>query len=233
MGKIKDFGTVSTNKPQGGWRPATRPVDAKEAAAAMQAGNFDGVIKLLGAKTAPDEIHTIQGHSALMACIANDAVQVAERLLRAGAHPDRSSVGVQDSTYIGCVLRRMLSGFDQPMLRLLLAHKADPNLAIYSHGPLPLAYAAKHALAGPAAILAQSGADPFAFGDDEEGEGLCALDRAFLLPDFQQAAMLWAFFPPPIEPCLMERILDRVPRPNDAMIAWMAQTWTTGLYLDI
>jgi hypothetical protein len=222
MGKIKDFGGSGTNKPQGGWRAPARPFDAKQAAAAMQAGNFDGVIQLLVAQTPADSIHTAQGHSALMACITHDAVPVAQRLLNAGSHPDRNPLGHQDSTYVGCVLRRMNPGFNQPMLRLLLSMSASPSLPICSRGPTPLAYAAQHALAGPAYILSHEGADPFAIDSSQEGGGLCPLDHVLMLPTFQKALMLLTLFPPPLSMKTTQRLLAHPGSANDSTIAWLA-----------
>lgn len=222
MARTKDAGISSTNQPQGGWHPPVRPLNMKEAAAAMQSGNFDGVIKMLRLGIHPDEIHTEQDMCALMACLSNDATQVADRLLKAGAHPDRNPQNSQDMTYLGCLLSRQDPGFNQPMIALLLEHGASPELPIFQGGPLPLHYAASHALAGPAALLARSGANPFAV----DSGGLSALDHALTLPDFKKAILICSLFPPPISRTRLELLLARLPQDDQALLSWLDKTWS-------
>ena len=227
MSPIKEAGIASTNQPQGGWQQTVLPLSIKQAAAAMQSGNFDGVIKLLSAEVHPDKIHTEQNICALMSCLSNNAIQVADRLLKAGANPDRNPYTNQSFTYLGCLLSRLDPGFNQPMMALFLAHGASPELLLQSGGPSPLHYAVSNALAGPVAMLVRNGANPFAV----DASGFSSLDLALGLPEFQKALLIWALFPPPIARHRLEELLSRLPQDDPALLAWLEKIWSADSHL--
>lgn len=222
-GKIKSSEVPATSKPNGGYSSGSAPLDGKSAGAAMNHGDFAEAMRLLNAGVAPDDIRTPQGASALLCSIAQDNLSFAETLLGLGADPNRPPGDSHDKTYLGHVLSGASPAPRQPMIELLLAHGADPNLPCSSSGELPLGVAAANALAGPARALAAKGADPFA----ADAAGICAAERALSLPDFQKSVLLWAMLPPPAPAGAVAKLAAMLGE-DEPMASWLREAWSGG-----
>lgn len=189
----------------------------------MQSGNFEGVIRLINSGEHPDNIRTEQGFCALIACFPCNATHVAARLLKAGANPNVPPDASPDKSYLGHILESSGPGFAQPMLRVFLEAGADPNMPLQVvEGPFPLHYAAAHALAGPASLLASHGANPFA----RDTVGKTAIDHLLGLPDFQKALLLGAIFPPPVPPDRLDTLIQSLRHEAPDLLAWLEEAWS-------
>lgn len=188
----------------------------------MQSGNPEGVIRLINAGAHPDEIRNEQGFCALMMCLPGDVAHVASRLLKAGANPNVPPPPSQDKTYLGHILECAGAGYSQPMLQAFLVAGADPDMPLHVvEGPRPLHFAASRALAGPAALLAAHGANPF----ERDEQGKTAIDHLLGLPDFQKALLLGAIFPPPLSPDRLETLLACLPQEEHELLSWLEEAW--------
>ena len=219
-------GKISTNvsttrKPNGGYVSGFNTLDEKSAGISMGRGDFSEASSLLIQGRHPDELFTPQGSSALMCCIVQNDLTFAQRLLLAGANPDKPQGKNHDKTYLGLILSGCDSNLSQPMLELFLNHNANPNLICNSDGDLPLGFTIKNALVGPSKILLDHGADPFI----TNGQQLNAIHHALHLPDYQKSLMLWTL----LESCkgnvnVKQQINKILDAQQDSTLNWILDT---------
>ncbi|QYT03099.1 Ankyrin repeat protein [Trichoderma simmonsii] len=135
------------------------PIDAKglwdhtPLETACLAGNFATAESLLRHRDFRDYITPDLPSQPLMVAVQEGHYKIAEALLRHGADPNPREEDGQTALWLAVIHERI------DLCRLLLAHRADPSLALKDNGITPLISAIINKSIEPVKVLVENGAD--------------------------------------------------------------------------